>query len=125
MLEYRGKKIYLLCGGTDMRKSINGLSNIADIRCGFEFFEESLYVFCNKSHNRLRILEWDVDGFWMYVKRLEKGSFKWPPHGKDPFVLLTPNEFGHFLEGTKLCRKLLGDEIHLIPPSRTSSLNCK
>ena len=125
MLEYRSKKIYLVCGGTDMRKSINGLSDIADIRCGFEFFEESLYVFCNKGRNRLKILEWDADGFWMYVKRLEKGCFKWPPAGKEPFILLNHNDFSLLLGGTKLCRKLMRDELHLVPSRRTSSLNCK
>ncbi len=115
MLEYRNKKIVLICGGTDMRKSINGLADIVELRCGFEFFEESLYVFCNKNHNRLRILEWDVDGFWMYVKRLEKGCFKWPPSGKESFLLLSDDEFSHFLASTKLCRKIMRDEIAFVP----------
>ena len=41
-------------GGADMRKPISGLSDIADIRCGFDFFEESLCIFCNKGRNRVK-----------------------------------------------------------------------
>ncbi len=110
MLDYGGKKIYLACGATDMRKSINGLSLIANIRFGFEGFGEALYVFCNRAHNRLKILEWDGDGFWIYSKRLEKGCFRWPPAADISFILLNEQEFGHLLGGTKLQRKLMRDE---------------
>ena len=64
-----------------MRKSINGLAAIVEGSFKLDPFGGSLFVFCNRSRDRLKILEWDGDGFWLYFKRLEKGHFKWPVEG--------------------------------------------
>ncbi|MDR0220485.1 MAG: IS66 family insertion sequence element accessory protein TnpB [Lachnospiraceae bacterium] len=37
-----------------------------------------MFAFCNRSRDRLKIPEWDGNGFWLYFKHLEKGHFKWP-----------------------------------------------
>lgn len=110
MLDFHGKTIYLACGATDMRKAINGLSAIVRLRFQLASLEQALFVFCNRSRNRMKILEWDGDGFWMYVKRLEKGTFPWPPK-ETPSMILDEHEFCHLLAGTKLRRKLKRDEI--------------
>ena len=34
--------------------------------------------FCNKQHDKLKILFWDTNGFWLYYRRLEQGRFQWP-----------------------------------------------
>ena len=110
MFVYRGKRIYLACGVTDLRKAVNGLSSIVKLRFQVDSFEKALFVFCNRGKNRMKILEWDGDGFWMYAKRLERGTFQWPSAGM-PVMVLDEKEFGHMLGGTKLCRKLKRDEI--------------
>lgn len=107
MLESQGKQIYLACGHTDMRKSINGLSMI--VQSGFEMdvFENALFVFCNKSRDRLKILEWDGDGFWLHLKRLERGHFKWPNKSSgDTTMSLTPDELAYLLGSPGLEQKL-------------------
>ena len=109
MLGYHGKRIYLACGPTDMRKAINGLSAIVKLRFRIGSFEKALFVFCNRGRNRMKILEWDENGFWLYAKRLERGSFPWP--GGTNVMTLSETEFGHLLGGTKLVRKLKRDEI--------------
>ena len=88
MLRIDDKPIYLCCGATDMRKSINGLSAI--VECGFKLdpFSNSLFVFCNRNRDRIKILEWDGDGFWLYFKRLEKGRFKWSAASDDGTIML-------------------------------------
>ena len=41
-------------------------------------FDKSLYIFCNKAHNKLKILHFEDTGFWLYYKRIETGTVKWP-----------------------------------------------
>ena len=111
MLKFRGKKIYLACGSTDMRKQIDGLAGIVELSFKLELFTEAVFVFCNRNLDRLKILEWDGDGFWLHLKRLEKGRFKWPPKSEDKTMRLSCEELEHLLEGTKLTRKLLRQEV--------------
>ncbi len=71
-------KVFLACGNTDMRKSIDGLAALVTHCYQLDLFSESLFVFCGKRRDRLKILYWDCNGFWLYYRRLEKGKFTWP-----------------------------------------------
>jgi len=71
-------KVYLALGITDMRKSIDGLALIVQESFMLDPFGRSLFVFCNRSKNKIKILYWEDSGFWLYYKRLEKGTFRWP-----------------------------------------------
>lgn len=70
-------KVYLACGTTDLRKSIDGLGMIVQTELKLGPFEKALFVFCNRQMNKLKILHFD-DGFWLYYYRLERNKFKWP-----------------------------------------------
>jgi len=48
MLRFDGKKIYLACGVTDMRKSINGLASIVEGVFKLDPFSEAVFVFCKR-----------------------------------------------------------------------------
>ena len=110
-MKFQGKKIYLACGSTDMRKAINGLAAMVKHSFQLDPFGEALFVFCSRNRDRLKILEWDGDGFWLHLKRLEKGRFKWPTSLGGATMILTDEELGHLLGNTKLVRKLLRDEV--------------
>jgi transposase len=71
-------KVYLVTGYTDMRKAINGLSIMVQARLELDPFSGHLFVFCNKSQSIIKILYWDVNGFCLWQKKLEKHTFKWP-----------------------------------------------
>jgi transposase len=111
MISFNGKQVYLACGRTDMRKSINGLAAIVEQSFELDLFGGALFAFCNRNRDRIKILEWDGDGFWLYFKRLEKGHFRWPAEGADPAMELTTEELAILLGGAKVERKLKRDEV--------------
>lgn len=112
MLSVSGKKVYLACGRTDMRKSINGLAAIVESSFKLNLFDDALFVFCNRNRDRIKILEWDGDGFWLYFKRLEKGHFRWPQDGENLTMALTSEELNILLGGAKVELKLRYNEVN-------------
>ena len=119
-----GKRVYLACGHTDMRKSINGLSAIVENSFKLDPYDGALFVFCNRKRDRVKILEWDGDGFWLYFKRLEKGHFRWPAPGEDATMRLTGEELAYLLGGARVELKLKRNEVfERKPVRRTFRLN--
>ena len=78
MLTFTGKRIFLIPGATDMRKSFNGLSGIARELLGATPVSRDLFLFCNRGRNRLKVLVYDESGVWVLAKRLDEGTFSWP-----------------------------------------------
>ena len=111
MIKLGGKRVYLACGTTDMRKSIDGLSALVEYSFKLDLFDDAIFVFCNRVRDRLKILEWDGDGFWLHFKRLEKGRFPWPRFDDSRTMELRAEELEQLLDGTKLIRKISGQEI--------------
>jgi transposase len=111
MMRWDDKPVYLCCGGTDMRKSINGLLSLVQENFSLDPFANALFVFCNKSRNRLKILEWDGDGFWLHFKRLERGRFRWPAEGESGTMVLDPKELSCLIDGARLEKKLSRKEV--------------
>ena len=104
MLKFEDKPVYH--GSTDMRKSIDGLAAIVEGSFKLDPFADLLFVFCNRTRNRLKILEWDGNGFWLYFKRLEKGRFRWPDSTGSATMALTSEELAVMLNGSKVELKL-------------------
>lgn len=69
-------------------------------------FSEALFVFCNRPRDRLKILEWDGDGFWLYFKRLERGHFRWPTSDGEATMTLNGEELSCLIDGARLEKKL-------------------
>ena len=106
-----GKRVYLACGHTDMRKQINGLTMIVESSFNLNPFDGAVFVFCNKARDKIKLLEWDTDGFWLHLKRLERGRFKWPASGEDETMVLTGEELSYLLGGTRVELKIKRNEI--------------
>ncbi|MDD3880554.1 MAG: IS66 family insertion sequence element accessory protein TnpB [Syntrophomonas sp.] len=72
--------IYLACGATDLRKSVDGLAMIIKNDFKMDPFENYIFMFCNGGRTRLKCLNWDRNGFVLYYKRLDgQGArFMWP-----------------------------------------------
>ena len=71
-------KVYVALGSTDMRKSINGLSLLVADQFDLDLFSGSLFAFCNRKRDIVKILYWADNGFCVWMKRLEKDIFRWP-----------------------------------------------
>jgi transposase len=93
--------IYLACGYTDMRKSIDGLASLVQQNFKLDPFGNSLFLFCGHKCDRLKALYWEGDGFVLLYKRLENGRFQWPRNEKE-VRQLSNQEFRWLLEGLSL-----------------------
>lgn len=71
-------QVYLACGVTDLRKSIDGLAVIVKESFNLDPFSSCLFVFCNRRQDKIKILQWEHNGFWLHYRRLERGKFSWP-----------------------------------------------
>jgi transposase len=98
-------QVYLAAESTDMRKSIDGLAAIVQMSFLLDPFSTSLFVFCNKSRNKLKILQWEHNGFWLYYKRLEKGRFHWPKESNSDTISISQRELNWLLDGLELEQK--------------------
>ena len=64
-------KVYVALGVTDMRKSINGLALLVEEHFRLDLFSGSLFTFCNRKRDRVKIIYWDRNGFCLWMKRLD------------------------------------------------------
>ena len=72
------QRIFLARATVDMRKSFDSLSSLVTNQLGKDPFAGDAFVFVGKNRNRVKILVWDVSGFWVCAKRLGKGAFAIP-----------------------------------------------
>jgi len=68
--------IYVYRFPTDMRKAFDGLAAIVAGAMGMNPMDGSLFVFRNRRGDRMKILYWDRDGYCLWCKRLEAGTFR-------------------------------------------------
>ena len=69
---------YLCTRCVDMRNGINGLSRIVRDEMGLAPLGGGIFVFFSKNRQSVKLLRWDSDGFILYHKRLERGTFEAP-----------------------------------------------
>jgi len=94
--------VFLYRDVVDFRKSINGLSVIVEQQMRLSPLDGSVYVFCNKGRDKLKILYWDKTGFALWYKRLEKDKFKWPRKINQQTLNLTEQQLHWLLNGFDL-----------------------
>lgn len=70
--------VYVHREAIDFRKSINGLAALVEHDLELDPFATAAYVFVNRSKDRIKILGWSRNGFWLLLKRLERDRFVWP-----------------------------------------------
>jgi len=73
-------KYYLYPAHTDMRKGFDSLSGIVTSCMKEPVLSGAVFIFFNKKHNQVKLLLWEGDGFAIYYKRLEKGTYELPAY---------------------------------------------
>ena len=77
MLTRPGKgRIFVATAAADLRRSYDGLGALVEGRLGHDLFSGDLFVFLNRRATQVRILYWDADGYCIWMKRLEAGTFR-------------------------------------------------
>lgn len=97
------KEIYIANHFTDFRKCFDGLCGEVISSMNSDPLSGALYVFYNKRKDRLKMIVWDNDGFWLFYKRLEQGTFEIPG--------LTSNQSCIVLSAEQLQLMLCGIEL--------------
>lgn len=73
------EKIYIVCGYTDMRKSIDGLCTVIGDQLKMDPSSSALFLFCGRRRDRIKALFREPDGFVLIYKRLSvRGGYQWP-----------------------------------------------
>jgi transposase len=112
VLNFKGKRVYLACGKTDMRLGIRGLAAIVEGSFKLDpFAHGTLFAFCNRTRNLLKVLAWEEDGFGLYTKRIEKGHYHWPKPGEEATMTLTSEELQILLGGARVTLKIQRNEV--------------
>jgi transposase len=107
------ERVYLACGSTDLRKSIDGLAALVQEGLSLDPFSASLFVFCNRQHDKLKLLYWDHAGFWLFYRRLERGTFQWPTDAREPTRTITRRELRWLLDGLSLEQRQAHPEVRV------------
>ena len=99
--EARFEQVYIVCGYTDMRRSIDGLAGIVKQNFGLEPCSGSLFLFCGRRRDRIKGLLWEGDGFLLLYKRLDNGAFNWP-RTADEAMEITPEQYRMLMQGLEV-----------------------
>jgi transposase len=94
---------YLYSGHADMRKSFDGLCGIIKSQMALNVLSGSVFIFMNRRRTQVKLLHWEVDGFSIYYKRLEKGTFELPAgNNQSATVALDATALQFILQGISL-----------------------
>ena len=109
------RQIYIACGYTDMRKSIDGLAALVQNHFEMDPFESALFLFCGRRCDRIKALLWEGDGFLLLYKRLENGKFQWT-RTEEELRPISRQQFRWLMEGLQVEQK------KVILPAKTGKL---
>ena len=99
MLNVGGNQRIFLCrSAVDFRKAHDGLCAIIRDGFGDDPFSGDIFAFFNRARDRIKLVVWDRNGFWMCYKRLEKGTFPFAVSGSGR-VEIERGELSMILEG--------------------------
>ena len=97
-------RVYLCLTPCDMRKSFDSLHALVREHLELDAFAGHLFVFASRRKDRVKLLYWDREGFAVWSKRLEEGTYAVPfgGGGAERRQEITAQELGALLSGIDL-----------------------
>jgi len=89
----------------DLRKNIMGLSVIVQTQMNLDLRSSSLFIFCNKRRNLIKILYFDKSGFALWIKKLEESKFPWPKNLENEVISIELKNLELLLQGINVWSK--------------------
>lgn len=105
------KKIFIITGYTDMRKSIDGLMAVIQSTYHLDPFASAAFFFCGRKADRIKVLHFEPDGMCLLYKRLDRGRYHWP-RNRSEALELSRQQLRWLLEGLEI------EQRNAIPPAR-------
>jgi transposase len=100
-------QVWIATAPVDMRKSFDGLAEVVRTFLGHDPQSGNLFVFRNKTSQRLKILWWDRGGLTIYYRRLERGTFRFPT-GKQNAIGVDSAQLLRLLDGVEVVARRTG-----------------
>lgn len=95
----QGVQVWLATTPVDMRKSFDGLAEVVRAFLGHDPLSGNLFVFRNKSSQRVKVLWWDRDGLAIFYKRVERGEFRFPKGSAEKSIAIDSGQLMRLLSG--------------------------
>lgn len=106
-------RIFVARDAVDFRKAHDGLLAVIRDAFGDDPFDGSLFVFLNRGRNRVKLLQWDRDGFWLHYKRLEQGTFKIDVKAEGSRCEISRAQLSMLIEGIDLQKRKIRQPLSL------------
>ncbi len=100
-------QVWIATQPVDMRKSFDGLAEVVRTFLGHDPLSGNLFVFRNRSSQRVKILWWDQRGLAIYYKRLERGVFRFPA-AQDQAIAVDSAQLLRLLDGLEIVARRAG-----------------
>lgn len=96
-------RYFVYGSGCDMRKGYDGLSGLVHNEWKMNPLSGDVFIFLSKQRNKIKLLHWQGDGFVIYSKRLEKGTFELPKeNGSENKIEISAHQLQFILDGINL-----------------------
>ena len=96
------QRYFFYSGLTDMRKGFDSLCGLVREEFKMNPLSGDVFIFLSKTRNKIKFLQWQHDGFAIYYKRLEKGTFEMPIIERNHTALISSQQLILIMEGIKL-----------------------
>jgi transposase len=106
-------RIFVARDAVDFRKAHDGLLAVIRDAFGDDPFDGSLFVFLNRNRDRVKLLQWDRDGFWLHYKRLEQGTFKVDVKSDESRCEISRAQLSMLIEGIDLQKRKIRQPLSL------------